>query len=205
MTKKTKFEVYVLSGLLVVLAVSFYMMRSHQDVFTGVHAADDGKFEPLNVPDPSLRVDLLERIQKQEYAGQHRNIFSEEPLPPPPDVVKAQKDAAQQALNAPPPPPPPVTVPATFYGIVTDPATGKSQACFSANQDNIYIVPEGGTLLNQFRVTKIGNNTVELTEISSGRSTTLTLPQPTSQPNPNMPPQEAQDDFSRRPFMREPH
>jgi hypothetical protein len=195
MTKKTKYEVYLLSGLLAVLALSLYVTRSHDDVFTGVHAADDGKFEPLNVPDPSLRMDLLERIQKEEYKGQHRNIFSEEPLPPPPDVLKAQKDAAQ-ALNT-PPPPPPVTVPATFYGIVTDPATGKSQACFSANQDTIYIVPEGGTLLNQFRVTKIGNNTVELTEISSGRSTTLSLTQSDVQSNT---PQEAHDEtaFPRR-------
>lgn len=187
MTKKAKYEVYVLGGLLVLLALSlFYVTRSHEDVFTGVHAADDGKFEPLNVPDPSLRVDLLERIQKEEYKGQHRNIFSEEPLPPPPDAPNSQQPA-QPTVNT-PPPPPPVTVPATFYGIVTDPATGKSQACFSGNQDSIYIVPEGGMLLNQFRVTKIGNNTVELTEISSGRSTTLTLPQPVSQPN--APPQE---------------
>lgn len=198
MTKKTKYEVYVLSALLALLALSlYYVTRTHEDVFTGVHAYDDGKFEPLNVPDPSLRMDLLERIQKEEYKGQHRNIFSEEPLPPPPDVAKEQQQAAQQALNT-PPPPPPVTVPATFYGIVTDPATGKSQACFSASQDTIYIVPEGGTLLNQFRVTKIGNNTVELTEISSGRSTTLTLPPGDIQPSG--PPQEAHDEaaFPRR-------
>lgn len=190
MTKKTKFEIYVLSALLALLALVYFVTRSHEDVFSGVHAADDGKFEPLNVPDPSLRVDLLERIQKAEYKGQHRNIFSEEPLPPPPDVVKEQQPQAPQTLT--PPPPPPVTVPATFYGIITDPATGKSQACFSGNQDSIYIVAEGGTLLNQFRVTKIGNNTVELTEISSGRSTTLTLPQPNTQAN--APPQEAQND-----------
>jgi hypothetical protein len=204
MTKKTKYEVYLLGGLLAVLALSLYVTRSHDDVFTGVHAADDGKFEPLNVPDPSLRLDLLQQIHNEQYNGQHRNIFSEEPLPPPPDVLKAQKAAEDQAL-AMPPPPPPLTVPATFYGIVTDPATGKREACFSASQDNIYIVPEGSTLLNQFRVTKIGNNTVEMQELSSGRSTTLTLPQPSNQANPNMPPQEAQDDYIRHPFVREPH
>ncbi|MGB6483931.1 MAG: hypothetical protein WBE86_10645 [Candidatus Acidiferrales bacterium] len=187
MTKKTRYQTFLLSGLLVVLAlVVFYAGRSHDDVFTGVHA-DDGEFEPLNVPDPSLRLDLLERIQKEEYNGQHRNIFSEEPLPPPPEVLAAQR-AAQQGPVA-PPPPPPVTVPATFYGIVTDPATGNRRACFSASNDNIYILAEGGTLLNQFRVVKIGNNTVEMQEISSGRSTTLTLPEGGAQPN--VPPQEA--------------
>lgn len=183
MTKKTRYQTYLLSGLLVVLALAlFYTERSHDDPFTGVQAQDDGKFEPLNVPDPSLRLDLLERIQKEEYKGQRRNIFSEEPLPPPPQVLAAQR-AAQQGPVV-PPPPPPVTVPATFYGIVTDPATGTRRACFSTNDGNIYIVPEGGTLLNQFRVVKIGNNTVDVEELSSGRTTTLTLPAAgTTQPN----------------------
>lgn len=182
MTKKTRYEVYALAILVVVLAFSFYAQRSHEDVFIGVHA-DDGKFEPLNVPDPSLRMDLLAQIQNERYNGQHRNIFSEEPLPPPPQVVAAQK-AAQAQQAAVPPPPPPLTVPATFYGIVTDPATGQSRACFSST-DSVYILPVGGTLLHQFRVMKIGNNSVELQEISSGRSTTLILPEAT-------PPQSAQ-------------
>lgn len=181
MTKKTRYELYALVTLLALLGLSYYAGHSHDDVFQGVHA-DDGKFEPLNVPDPSLRLDLLQRIQNEQYNGQHRNIFSEEPLPPPPDVVAQQKAAgAQTALT--PAPPPPLMVPATFYGVVTDPATGRRQACFSGTNDNIYIVPEGGTLLNQFRIVKIGNNTVDLQEISSGRSTTLTLPEPGSQPN----------------------
>lgn len=185
-TKKTRYQTYVLGALLVVLALAFYAERSHDDPFTGVQAAD-GKYEPLNVPDPSLRLDLLERIQKEEYKGQHRNIFSEEPLPPPPQVLAAQRAAEQGPVV--PPPPPPVTVPATFYGIVTDPATGNRRSCFSTNDGNIYIVAEEGTLLNQFRVVKIGNNTVEVEELSSGRTTTLTLPEGAAPAN--LPPQEA--------------
>lgn len=183
MTRKTQYEIYFLSALAVVLALALYSIGHSHDVgFMGVHA-DDGKFEPLNVPDPSLRLDLLDKIQKEQYNGQHRNIFSAEPLAPPPSVVQAQKPV-EPVMTA--PPPPPVTVPATFYGVVTDPSTGKRRACFSANTDDIYILPEGGTLLNQFRVTKIGNNTVELQEISSGRSTTLTLP--VGEQDPNAPP-----------------
>lgn len=188
MTKKTRYEVYALAVLLAVLAISWYAEHGHDDVFTGVHAADDGKFEPLNVPDPSLRLDLLTHIRSEQYNGQHRNIFSEQPVPPPPSVVAAEK--AAQNIPVAPPPPPPLTVPATFYGIVTDPATGQRHACFS-NTDSVYILPEGGTLLNQFRVVKIGNNTVDMQEISSGRSTTLTLPQPGAGA-PNMPPQMGQ-------------
>lgn len=185
MTKKTRYELYVLGVLcaLLVLALYAYTGGSHENVFAGVHA-DDEKFVPLNVPDPALRLDLLARVQKDQYNGQHRNIFSEEPLPPPPEVLKAQKEAADaQKAAAVAPPPPPLTVPANFYGIITDPSTGKKRACFSGDADNIYIVPEGGMLLNQFRVTKIGNNTVDVQEISSGRSTTLTLPNEVTPPN----------------------
>jgi hypothetical protein len=189
MTKKTRYQTYLLSGLLVVLALAlFYTFRSHDDVFMGVQADEyGGKFEPLNVPDPSLRLDLLERIQKEGYKGQRRNIFSAEPLPPPVDVLAARR--AEQQGPVVPPPPPPVTVPATFYGIVTDPAMGNRRACFSTNDGNIYIVAEGSTLLNQFRVVKIGNNTVEVEELSSGRTTTLTLPEGAAPAN--LPPQEA--------------
>ncbi|HEV2287628.1 MAG TPA: hypothetical protein VGR81_01605 [Candidatus Acidoferrales bacterium] len=179
MTKKTKFEAFILAALLVILlAVVYYSVRSRDDGFGGVQA-NDAKFEPLAVPDPSLRLDLLQNIQKQQYNGAHRNIFSAEPLPalaPTPQQVKTQQAAAAaQAAAAVPAAPPPLIVPATFYGIVTDLATGRRKACFSANQDDVYILPEGGTLLNQFRVLKINNNSVDLQDISSGRQTTLTL------------------------------
>jgi len=179
MTKKTRYELYALGALLVVLAIAAYSSQSRNSMFTGASASDI-RFTPLDVPDPSLRLDLLDRIQKEEYKGQHRNIFSAEPLPPPPSVVATQ----QPAMPVAPPPPPPVTVPATFYGIVTDLRTGQKRACFSANADDVYIVPVGGTLLNQFRIVTIGNNSVEVEELSSGRRTTLMLAQPTDGPPP---------------------
>lgn len=188
MTKKTRYEMYVLGALLVVLAVALYAGPSRDSVFTVV-SAGDAKFVPLNVPDPSLRLDLLDRIQKEKYTGQHRNIFSAAPLPPSPSVLTAEREAAK--APAVPAPPPPVTVPASFYGIVTDLDTGRKRACFSANTDDVYIVPEGGTLLNQFRVVKIGNNSVEVEELSSGRHTTLMLAEPTdttlASPQPGQP------------------
>ncbi|HKV29209.1 MAG TPA: hypothetical protein VJN90_13135 [Candidatus Acidoferrales bacterium] len=187
MTKKARYEIYVLGALLIVLAIAAYSSQSRNSVFTGV-SASDVKFTPLDVPDPSLRLDLLDRIHKEEYKGRHRNIFSAEPLPPPPSVLANQQAAARGPVT--PPPPPPVTVPATFYGIVTDLNTGRKRACFSANTDDVYIVPEGGMLLNQFRVVTISSNSVEVEELSSGRRTTLMLAQPTDATG--VPPQQGQ-------------
>lgn len=175
LTKKSRYEVYVLAALLLglVLAARYALHSGSVDMTGGVFASN-AKFTPLDVPDPSLRVDLLQKIRHQQYEGQGRNIFSAEPLAAPP----ATRGVAAQVPQTPiaPPPPPPVTVPATFYGIVTDVATGRKEACFSTGADNApLIVPEGGTLMNQFRVLKIGANSVEIQEISTGRTTMMVL------------------------------
>ena len=63
MTKKTRYELYVL-GALVVVAIAAFASQSRTSVFTGA-SASDVRFTPLDVPDPSLRLDLLDRIQKE--------------------------------------------------------------------------------------------------------------------------------------------
>ncbi|HEU5411007.1 MAG TPA: hypothetical protein VFU57_08305 [Candidatus Acidoferrales bacterium] len=177
-TKKTRSEIYLLAVLLVALAfVAHHAMHSQTGGITGGVFASNAKFTPLDVPDPSLRLDLLQKIRHARYNGQDRNIFSAAPLAP----RAAPKHVSMPQPQAPvaPPPPPPVTVPATFYGIVTDVATGRKEACFSTGSDAApLIVPEGGTLLNQFRVLKIGANSVEVQEISSGRTTMMVLMSP---------------------------
>lgn len=177
-------QIYVLIALLVILVLTVWLNRNQAPALTGVVTANQ-KFEPLNVEDPTLRMDLLERIHKQEYAGRHRNIFSAEPLPPPPSAMKTNLPPPPPM---PPPPPPPLEVPATFFGYSTNPQTGKRRAFFT-NSDDVFVVDEGGTLLNRFRVLKIGNNSVDLEEISSGRRATLTLELPAQQPPvPQQPP-----------------
>jgi len=191
-TKKTRYEVYVLAALLLVLAVvaSRYLLHSDSVGIAGGVFASNSKFTPLDVPDPSLRLDLLQKIRHERYAGQDRNIFSAEPLAPR-HAARRVADVQTPQMPAPPPPPPPLIVPASFYGIVTDVATGRKEACFSTGADNApLILPEGGTLLNQFRVLKIGSNSVEVQEISTGRTTMMVLMSP---PGGAPTPQQAQN------------
>lgn len=190
-TRKTRYEVYVLAALLLALALAArYALHSDSVGIAGGVFASNSKFTPLDVPDPSLRLDLLQKIRRERYAGQDRNIFSAEPLAPPRVTRRVAVEPAPQVPVA-PPPPPPVTVPATFYGIVTDVATGRKEACFSTGADNApLILPEGGTLLNQFRVLKIGSNSVEVQEISTGRTTMMVLMSP---PGGSQTPQQAQN------------
>ncbi len=170
-------QIYLFVALLVILVVTIWLNRTQAPALTGVVAANQ-KFQPLSIEDPTLRMDLLDRIHKQEYTGTHRNIFSAAPPPPPPSVLK--RNSLPLPLAS-PPAPPPLEVPATFFGYSTNPKTGKRQAFFT-NGDDVFVIDEGGTLLNRFRVLKVGNNRVDLEEISSGRRATLTLELPQQLP-----------------------
>jgi|SRR5579864_6304472 hypothetical protein len=183
MTKKTRIEIYFLLGLLALLAIELYANRSGEAAIAGFQVGEV-QFQPIGVSDPALRLDLLARIQKEEYKGEHRNIFSAAPLPPP--VVRTpQPLPTVQPAVTPPAGPPPLVVPATLFGIVTEVSTGRRKAVFSGSESDVFIVAEGGTLLGQYRVDKIGKNSVDIEEISSGRKTTLTLapPENSSQPS----------------------
>jgi hypothetical protein len=174
MSKRT--QTYVLGALLVILVAVYFSNRNAAPVLPGVFASDL-KYQPMNVEDPALRLDLLEKIHKQEYEGRHRDIFSIGPPPLTPE--EARKIEASRKAAEVPSGPAPLDVPATFYGYASNPQTGKRQAFFLAsNNEDVFIVPEGGTLMNRFKVVKIGNNTAELEEISSQRRTSVNLEQP---------------------------
>jgi hypothetical protein len=149
----------------------YYLNRSSGPSFVGVTA--DDRFQPLKVDDPSLRLDLLERIRNTEYGGTHRNIFTGEAPPPSAEEVKKAQDAEAKKPVI-PSGPPPVNVPAKFFGYAVDPRTGEHRAFFTANED-VFVVPQGGILLNNFRILRINNNSVDVQEISSGRQTTLAM------------------------------
>lgn len=172
-------QIYWLVGLLAIVPIAYFLNRNSGPTPTGTSSADR-KFQALTVEDPRLHLDLLDRIHKEEYTGTHRDIFSLEAPPPP--VPKPDPNRPVQ-----PPPavvpsgPPALEIPATFFGYVTNPQSGRKQAFF-ANGDDVFIVAEGETLLSRFRVVKIGNNTVDMEEVSSGRHATLMMEPPTSQP-----------------------
>ena len=176
-------QIYVLVGLLAVLAfVVYYYQFGHSAVpgiSTGVLAANT-KFEPLDVQEPTLRLDELARLQKLEPSASHRNIFVAAPPPPPPPTP--QQIEAQQPFVGPkvPPPPPPLQIPAEFFGYASRPNSGKRVAFFTAG-DDVLVVPEGDKFLNNYRLVHIGNGSADVEEISSGRHATVPLVQPPDQ------------------------
>ena len=188
MAKKN--QIYVLIGLLLIAAYVFYAERSSGPGISGVLASDT-TFRPLDVDEPHLRLDLLDRIKKLDYSGSHRNIFVFGPPPPPP---KSVEDIARDNYRAQgpqkPPPPPPVTVPAQLFGSALMTKTGKRVAFF-LNGDEVLVVEEGGVFLERYRLDKIGNDSADVEEIFSSRHAIVPMIQPAGgdsgpgAPNPN--------------------
>src|SRR5580658_1772944 len=99
-------EIYVLAALLVALAAAGYYYVSGPGTperYPGAFAAD-ANFQPLDIQEPQLRLDLLARVRELEYSGSHRNIFV---------AALPSRPAAAVVPSGPtmPPPPPPLVVP----------------------------------------------------------------------------------------------
>jgi hypothetical protein len=161
-------QVYLLVALLSVLGLIVYRYWFQSPAAPEASSAND-KFQPLAVENPSLRMDLLQKIRKFEYTGQHRNIFTAILPPPPPP-----KTGTTTPGPVVPPPPPPLDVPVKFFGYVCDVRTGTRRAFFT-NGEDVFILAEGETLLSRFRLVHIGNSSVDLEEIATGRRATLVL------------------------------
>jgi hypothetical protein len=183
---KQRIQIYSLLALAVILAYVLYSSYfGHSDV-PGVpgETAADTRFVPLDIQEPQLRLDLLERIQKSEYSGTHRNVFVA--TPPPPPVAIAQQNAAPKFIGPrvppPPPPPPPLSVPGEFFGYASTPGTGRRVAFFK-NGDDVSLIAEGDIFLGNLRLTHIGDDSVDVQEVSSGRHARVAMVKPPAGPD----------------------
>jgi hypothetical protein len=180
-----KTQRYVLGALVVLLVLVYFFNRSGS--FTGsIVAAPDAKFEPLKVEDPALRVYELDKVRKAEYKGAEHNIFVYGPPRPTPEAIKAKELAENRhPFVGPqkPPPDPPLVVPATFFGYATNPTT-KNRLAFFSTTDDVFIVGEGGMLMNRYRLLRIGNVSADVEEVGSGKHATMQMTQPNEEATP---------------------
>jgi hypothetical protein len=168
-------QIAVLVVLLAVLGVTIgvHFWPSDDAVKT---TPTTGLFTPINVDNPALRMDVLQRFLSLEYKGTHRNIFSSS-LPPPPQPV--QKIVPVNTAPPVPTGPLPLTVDAKYFGFVSDSAGSHRRAFFAtANNEDVFIAGEGDTLMGRFRVVRITNTSADVEEVSTGRHATLALEDP---------------------------
>lgn len=162
--------------------------RSHNrvDEFLPVLHKKHGDKAEATPADPTLRLDLLAKLDKVPAAGGGRDLFNfgkPEPakLTGTEPVVKVAAwepigpkivPPAPKAGPAPPPPPPPINL--KYYGICTTRADGQKTAFFM-DGDDILIESEGATFKGRYRLLRIGVNSAVVEDLQFKHEQTLPL------------------------------
>lgn len=148
-------------------------------------------FKPKDVDttniDPTLRLDLLAKLQKVDVDAGTRSLFEISAAPPPSAGVNVKEPAKIAIarrfigpLEQKPPPPPPEAhappIPLKFYGFINKTKAGDRRAFFLDGED-IVIAGEGDMIKKRYKIVRIGVNSavVEDTEFKSNNQQTLPL------------------------------
>jgi len=145
----------------------------------------EDRIDPATI-DPTLRLDLLAKVQGAPVEGGSRNIFqfgqppakAELKAPEPKVLPKVQgpKTPEQAKAEAPKPPakqpPPPINL--KYYGFSTARNNGRKTAFFLDGED-ILVAPEGETVKKRYKVVRIGVNSVLMEDTVGGNQQSLPL------------------------------
>jgi len=142
--------------------------------------------DPSNI-DPTLRLDLLAKLQTVDIEGSHRSIFDfgQAPAPkvdpvkaadakppvPSPIVPVKPAETASAAVAAQPKAPP---IPLKFYGYV-NPAGQTMKRAFFMDGDEIHVVTEGEMVKRRYKIVRIGINSVVVEDTQFKSQQTLPL------------------------------
>jgi len=150
----------------------------------GFQNAED-RPDPATV-DPTLRLELLAKVQNVEAGSPGRNLFDFSQAPPPPVAQIALPKVPQIAVNhlvapvQPPPPPGPPPAPKAppmtfkYYGYKVSASDGH-KAAFLLDGDDILIAGENDTVKRRYRVVKIGVSSITIEDTQFKSTQTLPL------------------------------
>lgn len=142
--------------------------------------------DPMTI-DPTLKLDVLAKLQQVNVEGPHRSIFDFGSVPPPkPDPVKlaAAKPKVPspivpvtppaEAANVEPPKPQAPPVPLKFFGYISRSGQPQKRAFF-VDGEEIHVVNEGDVVKRRYRIVRIGVNSVVVEDTQFGQQQTLPL------------------------------
>ena len=144
----------------------------------------EDRVDPMSI-DPTLRTDLLAKVQAVEMQGGNRNLFQFSTAPPPPlpkePIVKVAGGAGGKNANQPPPGPPPPPAAAApppillkYYGYSSARGDNRKHAFF-LDGDDILVATEGEVVKKRYRVVRIGVNSVVMEDTQFKHEQTLPL------------------------------
>jgi hypothetical protein len=150
----------------------------------GVEVGEE-KPDPASI-DPTLRLDLLAKLQKVEPPASMRNIFQYGVAPPPvAKPVELPKNPPKIAINQPPPappgPPPPPPEPKApamtfkYYGYKVSKSDGRKQAFLLDGEDIIIAGENEDMKRGRYKVVRIGVNSITIEDTQFKSTQTLPL------------------------------
>ena len=134
-------------------------------------AARSAQAAPPPATAPDVHLEALSAERPQPGAGD-RNLFRFRPKPPPPPVVAPPPPVVRAGPSVPAGPPPPPPIPLKFIGIVEAPTQSKRIAALVDSGGRAYQGSEGDIVVGQYRILKIGVESIEMAYLDGrGRQT----------------------------------
>jgi len=144
----------------------------------------------LDDVDPTLRTDLLAKVQAVELAGGARNVFQMGPPPPKAEDLLARNEPTVRPMIGPkrppdpPPPPAPVVIPEPpiqlkYYGLSTVVRSGKRTGFFMDGDDTPLVAAEGELVKRRYRVIRLTAKSVQVEDTEGKRTVTLPITEET--------------------------
>jgi hypothetical protein len=178
-TDRNRKQLLVL-GVLVALFVTVIVVSRGEGPATGTSTPSNQRgTRGAATQAPPAVVDVNIEALKADHDGPsepERNLFAfkPKPAPPPPPPPPPQRpvDIAPPVPIGPPPPPP---IPLKFIGVLEIPSQGAKVAVLSDGRGGTYHAKEGDNVLGQYRLLKIGAESVEMSYIDGRGRQTLRL------------------------------
>ena len=163
--------------------------RSSNEAFGSIRqGVEAGQPEPDPATiDPTLRLDLLAKVQHVDPPAQMRNIFQYGAAPPPPKPVELPKNVPKIPVNQappptaptgpPPPPAPPQAPPISFkyYGYKISKLDGHKQAFLLDGEDIIVAGENEDVKRGRYKIIRIGTTSITIEDTQFKSSQTLPL------------------------------
>ncbi len=122
--------------------------------------------------DPVVHLDELAKIEDRDPPDLKRNPFEFVEPPPPPRAKEGMADANKPPTPPPPPPPPPLK--AVGY---SESQGGTKEAYISDDQQNVFVVHEGESFSQKYKVLSISPTVVTIEDTAAHQTVQLPVPQ----------------------------
>lgn len=132
--------------------------------------------------DPTLRLDLLERLKNAKFTGAARSLFEPGPAEIPPQLAQKvtvmpgpRPGAAPAAMPGPAAPagPPPITL--KFYGFAAPPTSNGARRGFFLDGDEVLIANEGDTIKGRYHIVSLQPKAAEVEDLTTKSKQSLPI------------------------------